>query len=96
MVYQIVVKKKSYSYLVQRRFSEFRDLKKIFKKRYEISFQNFPSRVTLFRSKESVLKERKASLERFLNYLRLVALQNMETFKFPELNSFLQLGTCKK
>ena len=95
-LYQIVVQRKSYSYLVQRRFNDFVELHKQFNKRYQICFEDFPSKVTFYRSKESVLKERKAGLEAFLNYLRVVAIQKIESLIFPELYSFLEIGTCKK
>jgi PX domain len=91
-----VIKKKSYSYHIQKRFSDFVDLHKQFNINYDVSFENFPSKVTFHRSKETVRKERKASLEKFLNYLRLVAIQNLDYVKFPELYCFLEMGTCRK
>lgn len=95
-VYQVVVKKKSYSYQLQKRFSDFVELKRQFEKEYQIKFDNFPSKITFYKSKEDIRKERKTSLEKFLNYLRLVAIQNMDDFRFPELYNFLEMGGCRK
>jgi len=95
-LYQVVIKKKSYSYLIQKRFSDFVELNRQFNSKYEIYFDGFPSKVTFYRSREAVLKERKAALEKFMNYLRLVAIQNLDFFKFPELYAFLEMATCRK
>lgn len=95
-LYQVIIKKKSYSYLVQKRFSDFVELHKQFNTKYEIYFDGFPSKVTFYRSKDTVLKERKAALEKFMNYLRLVAIQNLDYFKFSELYAFLEMATCRK
>lgn len=92
----MVVKKKSFSYLVQKRFTDFVQLRAEFSQKYDLTFDNFPSKITFYRSKESVLKERRAALEKFLNHLRIVAIQNLDRFKFPELYDFLEIANCKK
>ena len=94
--YQVVVKKKSFSYLIQKRFSDFVDLHNDFTHKYDIQFDNFPSKITFYRSRENVLKERRASLEKFLNYLRIVAAENIDRVRFPELFDFLEISQIKK
>lgn len=94
--YQVVVKKKSFSYLVQKRFSDFVQLHETFIGNYDLSFDKFPSKITFYRSRESVLKERRAFLQKFLNHLRIVAIQNLDRFKFPELYDFLEVASCRR
>lgn len=94
--YQVVIKKKSFSYLILKRFNDFVQLHETFSKNYDLCFDKFPSKITFYRSKESVLKERRAALQKFLNHLRIVAIQNLENYKFPELYDFLEISSCKK
>ena len=91
-----MIKKKSFSYLVLKRFSDFVQLHETFIQNYDLCFDKFPSKITFYKSRDSVLKERRASLQKFLNHLRIVAIQNIDRFKFPELYDFLEISNCKK
>ena len=94
--YQVVVKKKSFTYKILKRFSDFAKLHSDFSVKYGMAFEKFPSKVTFYKSQESVLKERRACLEIFVNELRREAVRNLDSIKYPELYDFLELANCKR
>lgn len=91
-----MVKKKSFTYKILKRFSDFAKLHSDFSVKYGMQFDKFPSKITFYKSQESVLKERRACLEIFINELRLEAVRNLDSVKYPELYDFLELANCKR
>lgn len=82
--------------MIHKRFSDFVQLQETFAKTYDLVYDKFPSKITFYKSRENVLKERRIALQKFLNHLRILAIQNIDRYKFPELYDFLEISSCKK
>lgn len=105
-VYEVVVETRGFNYRILKRFKDFCQLQDVLKSRYKICFSMFPSKVTILKSQETVLRERKMNLEMFLNFLLNEALNRYDSVPFhekaepeyeiPEFFDFLEMTTCKR
>lgn len=95
-VYQIIIKTRGFSYLVSKRFSEFDELFQLLKIKYQLKYDNFPSKLNLLKSMEAVNRERKQKLQDFLNYLQKFVLERIDSLQIKEYFDFIEMATCKK
>lgn len=94
--YNVVVKTRGFTYFVPRRYREFESLHKTMKQKYGINFPHFPSKVNLLKSQEAVFKDRRIGLEKFLNYLQVIASKNLGEKVYQEYFDFIEIGGTRR
>lgn len=90
-MYDLVVAVRSCEYTLSKRFSDFSKFHQLLQSKYGVNFPGFPSKVTVLKSHEAIIKERRTGLLKFLDFVLEAATDKRRTTPIEEFLDFLQI-----
>lgn len=90
----MVVELRSCRYMLSKRFSDFSKFHQLLQSKYSLNFPGFPTKLTMLKSQEAVIKERRSGLQNFLEFILEAVLDKKRTTPILEFMDFLKIDAC--